>query len=97
MLKESLNRILKSEKFRKLLKIYKVKRIALFGSYAHGKARRNSDIDFLVEFDKRVDLLDQIGLKQDLGDLFKKEVDVVTPRALNQHIRQKILNEAVYL
>ena len=97
MIAKSLSHLFRSEKFKKLLKSYKVKRIAIFGSYARGENKKKSDVDFLVEFDKRADLLDQIGLKQDLEELLKKEIDVVTPRSLNAHIRQKILNEAVYL
>jgi len=34
-----------------ILKIYKVKKIGLFGSYAHGQQKEYSDLDFLVEFD----------------------------------------------
>lgn len=34
------------------LKKYSVRRIGLFGSYARGKQKRGSDIDFLVEFEK---------------------------------------------
>ena len=97
MITKQLTHIFKSEKFKRLLRTYKVKRIAIFGSYARGEAKKNSDIDFLVEFNEQADLLDQAGLKQDLQELFKKEIDVVTPRSLNQYIRQRIMDEAVYL
>ncbi|MEG0494009.1 MAG: nucleotidyltransferase domain-containing protein, partial [Clostridia bacterium] len=30
--------------------LYPVKRVELFGSYANGSAKVNSDVDFLVEF-----------------------------------------------
>ena len=86
-----------SDKFRTILKINKVKKIALFGSYANGQAKPKSDIDFLVDFDKEADLFDQIGLKDDLQDFFKKDVDVVTPTSLNKHLRKKILKETIPL
>ena len=87
----------KNTKFKNLLDIYKVKRIALFGSYAKGKPQRKSDIDFLVEFKKGADLLDQVGLKFDLEKLLSKDVDIVTPKALSKYIREKVMKEAVYL
>ena len=86
--------IFKSEKFRSLLKNHKVKRIAIFGSYARGTALKTSDMDFLVEFEKDADLLDQVGLKFDLEKLFKKEVDIATPRSLSKYIRHKVIKDA---
>jgi len=74
-----------------------VKRIAVFGSYATGKVNKRSDIDFLVEFEKEADLLDQVGLKLDLQDLLERKVDVVTPDSLSQYLRNSILDQAVYL
>ena len=74
-----------------------VKRIAVFGSYATGKVNKRSDIDFLVEFEKEADLLDQVGLKLDLQDLLERKVDVVTPDSLSQYFRSSVLDQAVYL
>jgi predicted nucleotidyltransferase len=74
-----------------------VKRIAVFGSYATGKVNKRSDIDFLVEFEKEADLLDQVGLKLDLQDLLERKVDVVTPDSLSQYFRNSVLDQAVYL
>ncbi|MCK4827070.1 nucleotidyltransferase family protein [bacterium] len=88
---------LKNDKFKSLLGLYKVDRIAIFGSYAKSKQRRKSDIDFLVEFKKGADLLDQVGLKLDLEKLLSKNVDVVTPKSLSKYIKKKVIKEAVYL
>ena len=74
-----------------------VKRIAVFGSYATGKVNKRSDIDFLVEFEKEADLLDQVGLKLDLQDLLERKVDVVTPDSLSRYFRNSVLDQAVYL
>ena len=76
---------------------YKIKKIGIFGSYAHGHPTKHSDIDFLVEFKKGADLLDQIGLKLKLEALLHTEVDVVTPAALSRYFRDKVLKETVYL
>lgn len=92
-----LNFVLPSKKIKKILKIYKVKRLALFGSYVKGRTHRHSDIDFLVEFKKDADLLDQAGLKIELQELLKRKVDVVTPNALSKYFRSQVMSEAVYL
>ena len=97
MIKKKLAPVFNSIKFLDILKQYKVKRIAIFGSYARGTVTGKSDIDFLVEFKPDADLLDQVGLKQDLEKLLRKKVDVVSRKALNKYIREKILAEAVYL
>ena len=86
-----------SEKFRAILKSNKVKKIAIFGSYAQGKAGLHSDMDFLVEFNNDADLFDQIGLKHDLQDFLKKDVDVVTKASLSKYIRNSVLKGAIDL
>ena len=89
--------LLQSAKFRKLLKNNKVRKIAIFGSYARGEQKPGSDIDFLAEFDPDADLLDQVGLKQDLEKFFGKAIDVITPGSINKYLRNRISREAVYL
>lgn len=97
MIQKRLDSVFNGTKFRDILKNNKVKKIALFGSYATGRSVKGSDLDFLVEFDKEADLFDQIGLKQDLEKLFNKKVDVVTRRALSPYIRGRVLREAIDL
>ena len=93
-----LNRLRLSRKtVNSLLKTHKVRRIAVFGSYATGTQTRHSDIDFLVDFRKDADLLDMSGLKIDLQEILGKKVDVVTPLSLSKYLRAKVLKEAVYL
>lgn len=91
------NLLLPTQKIKRLAKIYKVRKLALFGSYVNGKPGKHSDIDFLVEFKKDADLLDQAGLKLELEEILHRRVDVVTPGALSKYFRAKVLKEAVYL
>jgi predicted nucleotidyltransferase len=56
-----------------------------------------SDIDFLVDFLPGTTLLDQVGLIQELSSKLDCKVDVVSARALNKHLRQRILDEAIQL
>lgn len=57
---------------------YPIKSVFLFGSYAEGKAHKDSDIDVLVEFDKRpVTLLDYCGFQEELSEALQMPVDIV--------------------
>lgn len=76
-----------------LLKRYGVKRAAVFGSYARGEEKRESDVDLLVEFHGKKSLLDLVGLEQELTAHLKKKVDVTTYRSLHPLLRTRILKE----
>jgi uncharacterized protein len=57
---------------------YTVKKIALFGSYAEGRATEDSDIDIIVEFQTpHVSLLTLSGIKYDMEEQLRKDVDVI--------------------
>ena len=87
---------LRSEKKAEILRLaetYGGHNIRVFGSVARGGNGENSDVDFLVEFEKGRTLLDLIGLKLELQDLLGATVDVVTPNSL-RYIRERVLAEA---
>jgi hypothetical protein len=42
-------------------------------------------------------LLDLVALKQELEDLMRRPVDVVTDRSLSPYLRERVLREAVPL
>jgi predicted nucleotidyltransferase len=71
--------------------------VRVFGSFARGQARLDSDVDFLVDLDPGRSLLDLGGLLMDLRDLLGREVDVVTAAGLHWYIRDRVLAEAVDL
>ncbi len=79
-----------------LRKEYKVRTLALFGSYAKGEQREDSDIDMLVEFTEPVGFFDFMRLEFHLTDLLGVKVDLVTPDALRPIMRDDILESAVY-
>ena len=76
-----------------VLKHYGVLKAAVFGSYARGEAKRNSDIDLLVELKKDKSLLDLAGLKIELEELLKRKVDVLTYNSLHPLLKDKIISE----
>ena len=71
--------------------------VRVFGSFCRGEAGKDSDIDFLVDFEPDRSLLDHAGLIVDLEDLLERRVDVVPASALRPRLRRKVLDEAVPL
>ncbi len=74
-----------------------VKRAAFFGSIVRGEMTDESDVDLLVEFEKRKrkSLLDLAGLKIELEDALNRRVDVLTYRSLHPLLKERILAEQV--
>ncbi|MBI5144276.1 MAG: nucleotidyltransferase family protein [Candidatus Omnitrophica bacterium] len=60
-----------------ILRKYKVEKIGLFGSYVRGEQKRDSDIDFLVDFEEPT-FDNFVGLVFFLEDLFNKKVEIIT-------------------
>ena len=99
--------ILEAEKYRKLsieeikskiipiLKKNHVVRAGIFGSYARGEQKSDSDIDVLVEIPRAISLLDFIGLKHELEDALGKKVDLVEYGAIKPRIKKRVLKEEV--
>ncbi|WP_199247939.1 nucleotidyltransferase family protein [[Phormidium] sp. ETS-05] len=71
--------------------------LRIFGSVARGEERQDSDVDFLVEMESDRNLLDRIGLMQDLEDLLGRKVDVATVKVLRDFCREGILKDAAPL
>jgi predicted nucleotidyltransferase len=71
-----------------------VTRVRIFGSVARGEATPESDIDLLVETGPETSAWFPAGLILDLEQLLGRRVEVVTERALNPAIRDRVLQEA---
>ena len=70
-------------------------RAGIFGSYARGDPKKNSDIDILVKLPKDLSLLDFVGIKLELEDALKRKVDLVEYSTIKPIIKNKILREEV--
>ena len=84
------------------IKRFGVKRIGLFGSYARGEQRIESDVDIVVEFEKGKATFDNfLALAEYLEKLLGKKVDLLTKEGVRsiriEHIRKEIEENVIYV
>jgi len=78
-------------------KRFGVSKIGIFGSFARGEERPESDVDVLVMFRKEGETFNNyMGCKFYLEDLFGRKVDLVMHGAIKKRLRSYILGEVVY-
>ena len=80
-----------------LKKQFKVKTLGVFGSYARGEQKKNSDVDILVAFFQTPGLFDYIKMENRLSAMLRKKVDLVMRGALKPSIGKNIMREVVYV
>jgi hypothetical protein len=71
--------------------------LGVFGSFARGEQNIKSDLDILIDFDIKVDLLELIGLEQELSELLGIKVDLITLRSVNASIKPYIESDLIRL
>ena len=76
---------------------YKAEIKGVFGSYARGEEKEESDIDVLADFEKGADLFDFVGLGLFLEEKLNCKVDVVPQRSIRKEIKANVLRETIYL
>ena len=78
-----------------LKKNFNVDNIILFGSYARNEATEESDIDILIECEKKT-FRNYINILRFLEKLFHKKIDVIYKDSVNPFIINLIEKEWVY-
>jgi len=92
--KNSTNKIKKS--IVNVLKKHRVKKAGIFGSYARGEEKKNSDVDILINVKgRKFSLLDLVRLEMLLGKILQKKVDLLTYNGINPHLKEYILKDEV--
>ena len=71
--------------------------VRVFGSYARGESRPDSDLDLLVEIVGPTTMWWPGGIVADLEDLLGIQIDVTTENSLSKYIKDVVLEEAVPL
>jgi predicted nucleotidyltransferase len=78
------------------LKDYNVLKVGIFGSFARGENKKDSDLDILVEFKESPSLLTLIRLENELSEILGIKVDLVTTGALkNKRIKKSIKRDLI--
>jgi len=69
--------------------------LKLFGSVARNEAKADSDVDFLVEFNRPTGYFGLVQLQLFLESLLGGPVDLGTPGSLRPSLRQRIEQESL--
>jgi uncharacterized protein len=72
---------------------YPLRALGVFGSFARGEQRADSDLDVLVEAGEGMTLPDFAGLQIDLSEALGLRVDVADKAALRPAVAARILAE----
>lgn len=81
-----------------ILNKYGINDIYLFGSYARGEAKSNSDIDIYCDKGNIKTLIDQGELEEELESALNKEVDIIfTTSILDEYFKEQIKEDMIKL
>lgn len=81
-----------------ILNKYGISDIYLFGSYARGEAKSNSDIDIYCDKGNIKTLIDQGELEEELENALNKEVDIIfTTSILDEYFKEQIKEDMIKL
>ena len=81
------------DKLVELLRKHGVKRAEIFGSFARGEMRRDSDLDVVVEFSEPKSLLEIVGIERELTEELGVKVDLLTSGSISPLIGERIERE----
>lgn len=73
---------------------HRARNARVFGSVVHGDDVEGSDLDLLIDPTPETTLLDIGAIRHELHELLGVPVDVLTPKALPDSFRQRVLSEA---
>ena len=71
-------------------------KVSLFGSYAYGKPKPDSDVDILIEYrkDARIGFFELLDTQYNIEKYLNKRVDLLTPSSLSHFFRDEVLRRA---
>ena len=75
---------------------FKVRRLAIFGSYARGDQRADSDVDILVDIDPSIGL-EFVTLADQIEQLLELPVELVSRRAIKPNKLKYIEQDLIYV
>ena len=83
----------------RLRRRYRIRRIALIGSFARGEQTAESDIDFLVDIEENTPDLYELKreLRREMEEKLGRPVEIASERYLKPYYRAEILRDAIYV
>ena len=96
LLKDRVNRGLEEirPQIIRILKKNRIKRAGIFGSFARGEQKKNSDIDILIQPRKNIGF-GFAGIEIELEKKLKRKVDLVSYNGISPYLKDKILRQEV--
>ncbi|MFV1917473.1 MAG: nucleotidyltransferase family protein [Patescibacteria group bacterium] len=86
-----------TEKLQNICETNDISYLGLFGSYASGEQREESDIDLLVDFNSTKSLLEKGRVLIELQNLFNREVDLVSRKNMKPSLKPFINKKLITL
>ena len=86
-----------TQKIAEYFKTQPVLKAWLFGSFARGEQREDSDVDILIVPDKMVGLFKLSGMMLDLQEILHVRVDLVTEKGLLQFARETVDRDKILI
>ncbi len=80
---------------RQVVSAHRAENPRVFGSVAHGEDTEQSDLDILVDPQEQMSLFDLGAIIAELNELLGIQVDVATPGALPERMRERVLRDAI--
>lgn len=93
-IKEKLAEALKSCPYRET-----IKSLAIFGSYVKGTAKKDSDLDVLIELLPKsgIGFFELFDIQESLQAKVGIHIDLLTPQAISKYFRDEVLSQAEYI
>jgi len=84
------------EELDRICKKYSIRELSVFGSYAKGNNTEDSDLDILVDFKslEGISLFTLSTIKENLADMFHKNIDLVLKSGLKKLIRDEVIHSS---
>ena len=80
------------------IKMFGVQRLGLFGSFVRNEQTKDSDIDFLIDFQKgKKTYQNFLDLAEYLESILGRRVEIVTPQSLSPYIGPHIIKTVEYV
>ena len=86
--------LLDTERIARLCEANGIATLRVFGSFARGEEREDSDVDLLVRFADRKTLLDLVRIEEEFEHALGRKVDLVTEGGLHPRLRDRVLRDA---